>query len=172
MSSSSDRDSTTAHPFDKLRPETVLEAAEVAGLVTDGRLLALNSYENRVWQIGLDDALPVIGKFYRPGRWSNEAILEEHAFAAELAGAGLSVGYVVWLARGGMLLASLLSSMPAWRAIDPLPVLANFRDDDEDDDDESLDSLVKKGGAGKAAKPAQEPASADPDVPLDDGATT
>jgi hypothetical protein len=85
---------------------------------------------------------------------------------------GLSVGYVVWLARGGMLLASLLSSMPAWRAIDPLPVLANFRDEDEDDDDESLDSLVKKGGAGKAAKPAQDPTSAAPDVPLDDGATT
>jgi hypothetical protein len=90
---------------------------------------------------------------------------------------GLSVGYVVWLARGGMLLASLLSSMPAWRAIDPLPVLASFRDDDEDADDESLDSLVKKGGAGKAAKPApvdagQDPDSVDPDIPLDGGATT
>jgi len=90
---------------------------------------------------------------------------------------GLSVGYVVWLARGGMLLASLLSSMPAWRAIDPLPVLANFRDNDEDgDDDESLDSLVRKGGANKEAKPAAAddattPDSADPDVPLGDGAT-
>jgi hypothetical protein len=98
---------------------------------------------------------------------------------------GLSVGYVVWLARGGMLLASLLSSMPAWRAIDPLPVLAAFRDDDEDKaDDESLDSLVRKGGANKEAKPAGEdagedtgedtaatPDGVDPDVPLDDGAT-
>jgi hypothetical protein len=90
---------------------------------------------------------------------------------------GLSVGYVVWLARGGMLLASLLSSMPAWRAIDPLPVLATFRDGDEDEDDEALDSLVKKGGANKAAKPAgvdagATPGSDGPDVSLDDGATT
>jgi hypothetical protein len=90
---------------------------------------------------------------------------------------GLSVGYVVWLARGGMLLASLLSSMPAWRAIDPLPVLASFRDNDEDDaDDESLDSLVRKGGANKEDKPAgadaaATPDSADPDVPLGDDAT-
>jgi hypothetical protein len=88
---------------------------------------------------------------------------------------GLSVGYVVWLARGGMLLASLLSSMPAWRAIDPLPVLASFRDDDEDNaEDESLDALVRKGGTNKAAKPegtAATPDSADPDLPLDDSAT-
>lgn len=90
---------------------------------------------------------------------------------------GLSVGYVVWLARGGMLLASLLSSMPAWRAIDPLPVLASFRDDDEDSaDDESLDALVRKGGANKAAKPsasneAATPDNVDPEFPLDDGAT-
>jgi hypothetical protein len=87
------------------------------------------------------------------------------------------VGYVVWLARGGMLLASLLSSMPAWRAIDPLPVLANFRDDDDDADDESLDSLVKKGGANKHTKPAASDAAkpadgVEPDLPLDDGATT
>jgi len=90
---------------------------------------------------------------------------------------GLSVGYVVWLARGGMLLASLLSSMPAWRAIDPLPVLASFRDDDEDAaDDESLDSLVRKGGANKAAKPSEPdtaatPDNVDPELPLDGGAT-
>ena len=75
-----------------------------------------------------------------------------------------------------MLLASLLSSMPAWRAIDPLPVRANFRDSEDGDDDESLDSLVRKGGAGKAAKPAgtdglATPEHAEPDVPLDDGAT-
>jgi hypothetical protein len=67
--------------------------------------------------------------------------------------------------------------MPAWRAIDPLPVLATFRDGDEDEDDESLDSLVKKGGANKAAKPAgvdagATPGSDGPDVSLDDGATT
>jgi Ser/Thr protein kinase RdoA (MazF antagonist) len=80
-----------AHPFDCLRPARVLEAAEHLGLHPDGRLLALNSYENRVWQIGLDDGEPVIAKFYRPGRWSDAAIMEEHAFSAELAEAGLSV---------------------------------------------------------------------------------
>ena len=81
----------TEHPFEQLRPERVLEAAEAAGLITDGRLLALNSYENRVWQIGLDEAEPVIAKFYRPHRWSMDAILEEHAFAVELMESGLSV---------------------------------------------------------------------------------
>ncbi len=82
---------TAPHPFESLTPDCVLDAAEAAGRVTDGRLLALNSYENRVWQIGIEDGTPVVGKFYRPGRWSDEAILEEHAFSAELAGAGLSV---------------------------------------------------------------------------------
>ncbi|NKI35642.1 serine/threonine protein kinase [Wenzhouxiangella sp. XN79A] len=82
---------TDAHPFAALTPDAVLEAAESAGLSTDGRLLALNSYENRVWQIGIEDGVPVIGKFYRPDRWNEPAILEEHAFAAELAAAGLSV---------------------------------------------------------------------------------
>ena len=81
----------SAHPFEQLLPERVLEAAEAAGLLTDGRLLALNSYENRVWQIGLEQADPVIAKFYRPGRWRPESILEEHAFATELKQAGLSI---------------------------------------------------------------------------------
>jgi len=86
-----DAEPGAGHPFERLRPELVLEAAEARGLVTDGRLLPLNSYENRVWQIGLEDAEPVIAKFYRPGRWSDAAIAEEHDFAAELAAAGLSV---------------------------------------------------------------------------------
>lgn len=79
------------HPFERLQPEIVLEAAEALGLLPDGRLLALNSYENRVWQIGLDEAEPVIAKFYRPGRWSDAAIDEEHQFTLELADTGLSV---------------------------------------------------------------------------------
>lgn len=71
-------------PFAGLLPEVVLSAVESLGFVTDSRLLALNSYENRVWQVGLEQGAPIIAKFYRPGRWSDEAILEEHAFALEL----------------------------------------------------------------------------------------
>jgi Ser/Thr protein kinase RdoA (MazF antagonist) len=78
-------------PFAGLGPEVVLESLESLGLRTDGRLLALGSYENRVWQVGLEDAEPVVVKFYRPGRWSDEAIEEEHRFSAELFAGGLSV---------------------------------------------------------------------------------
>lgn len=78
-------------PFAGLGPESILAALESVGLVPDGRLLAHNSYENRVWQAGIEEGEPVVVKFYRPGRWPDSAILEEHAFARELAGAGLSV---------------------------------------------------------------------------------
>lgn len=74
------------HPYARLSPETVLDAIESLGLRCDGRILALNSYENRVYQIGLDSAEPVVAKFYRPDRWSDGQIREEHAFAIELAG--------------------------------------------------------------------------------------
>ena len=74
----------TAHPYASLTPDVVLDALESVGLSCDGTLLALNSYENRVYQAGLADAPPVVAKFYRPGRWSDAAILEEHAFAREL----------------------------------------------------------------------------------------
>lgn len=72
-------------PYSKLSPETVLDAIEALGFRCDGRALALNSYENRVYQIGIEDAEPVVAKFYRPERWSDAAIREEHAFAGELA---------------------------------------------------------------------------------------
>src|SRR5580658_537166 len=72
-------------PYSKLSPETVLDAIEAVGFHCDGRVLALNSYENRVYQIGIEDADPVVAKFYRPGRWADAAIREEHAFSAELA---------------------------------------------------------------------------------------
>jgi len=75
----------TAHPYSSLTPDAVLDALESAGVRGDGRLLALNSYENRVYQVYLEDGPPVIAKFYRPARWSDAAILEEHAFALELA---------------------------------------------------------------------------------------
>ncbi|MCC6202191.1 MAG: serine/threonine protein kinase [Gammaproteobacteria bacterium] len=71
-------------PFAGLLPDTILDAISSIDLVCDGRLLALNSYENRVYQIGIDDSLPLIAKFYRNGRWSDDAILEEHAFTQEL----------------------------------------------------------------------------------------
>ena len=78
-------------PFAGLDPDCILAAAESVGLVPDGRLLALNSYENRVFRVGMEDAAPRVLKFYRPGRWSDAAILEEHAFCAELREADLSV---------------------------------------------------------------------------------
>lgn len=74
-----------ATPYHQLSPDTVLDAVESTGRRVSGHLLALNSYENRVYQIGLEDAEPVVAKFYRPGRWTDAAIGEEHAFAVELA---------------------------------------------------------------------------------------
>ncbi|HKO67739.1 MAG TPA: serine/threonine protein kinase, partial [Burkholderiaceae bacterium] len=74
-----------APPYAELTPDTVLNAVDSTGLATDGRQLALNSYENRVFQVGLEDGSFVVAKFYRPGRWSDAQILEEHAFIAELA---------------------------------------------------------------------------------------
>ena len=74
-----------AHPFETLTPDLVLDAVESIGFLSDARILALNSYENRVYQVGIEDAEPLIAKFYRPQRWTNEAILEEHQFTAELA---------------------------------------------------------------------------------------
>src|SRR5581483_7283528 len=79
------------HPYAGLRPELILDAVESCGMRCDGRLLALNSYENRVWQIGIEDAAPVIAKFYRPARWTDAQILEEHGFARELAQAEVLV---------------------------------------------------------------------------------
>lgn len=75
---------TDKHPYSALTPDTVLNALESVGLPCDGSLLALNSYENRVYQVGIVDAPPLVAKFYRPQRWSDAAILEEHAFAQEL----------------------------------------------------------------------------------------
>ncbi len=72
-------------PYSGLSPEVVLDALEAVGFNCDGRVLALNSYENRVYQIGVEDGEPVVAKFYRPGRWSDAAIREEHAFSSELA---------------------------------------------------------------------------------------
>lgn len=76
---------TVSAPYSNLDPACILDALDSIGVHSDGRLLALNSYENRVYQIGMEAGPPVIAKFYRPGRWSDEAILEEHDFVQELA---------------------------------------------------------------------------------------
>jgi Ser/Thr protein kinase RdoA (MazF antagonist) len=77
--------------FRTLTPEAVIDAVESLGLQADGRVLALNSYENRVLRVGLEDSAPVVAKFYRPARWSDAQIREEHAFVRELHDEGLSV---------------------------------------------------------------------------------
>jgi Ser/Thr protein kinase RdoA (MazF antagonist) len=87
-------------PYSELSPETVLDAIEAVGYRCDGRVLALNSYENRVYQIGIEDGDPVVAKFYRPARWSDAAIREEHGFAQELAAQEIPV--VAPLRRDGV----------------------------------------------------------------------
>ncbi len=87
----SDNRAMRAHPFSRLTPDFITQAVESLGYAADGRLLALNSYENRVYQVGIDDAAPVIAKFYRPGRWTRDAIQEEHDFVVELASADIPV---------------------------------------------------------------------------------
>ena len=77
--------------YDALNPQAVLEALDAVGLHGDGRVLQLNSYENRVFQVFLEDGSAVVAKFYRPGRWSDAQILEEHGFALELAEAEVPV---------------------------------------------------------------------------------
>lgn len=74
----------TQAPYQGLTPDMILTAVESAGFICDGRLQALNSYENRVYQVGIENTKPMIVKFYRPQRWSDAAILEEHQFAFEL----------------------------------------------------------------------------------------
>src|SRR6185369_10154987 len=72
------------HPFQRLTPDHVMDAVESQGFICDRRVFALNSYENRVYQVGIEESQPLIAKFYRPGRWSEEQIQEEHSFCFEL----------------------------------------------------------------------------------------
>lgn len=85
MNNSSPPPAEQPAPYAELTPDLILHAVESANYRCDGRLLGLNSYENRVYQIGIEDEQPLIAKFYRPARWSDAAILEEHAFSQELA---------------------------------------------------------------------------------------
>jgi Ser/Thr protein kinase RdoA (MazF antagonist) len=80
-----------SRPYENLTPDAVLDALESIGLRGDGRMLGLNSYENRVYQISLEDSSHVVAKFYRPARWTDAQILEEHAFGLELAGREIPV---------------------------------------------------------------------------------
>lgn len=80
-----------AEHFHRLTPDDVFDAVEVGGRRCTGRFIILNSYENRVYQLELDDGTMVVGKFYRPGRWSREAVEDEHRFLQELAAEELPV---------------------------------------------------------------------------------
>src|SRR3977135_4107123 len=84
-------DASHVKPFTGLSPDVVLDAATSVGLDVDGRLFALNSYENRVYQLGSSAGGSLVLKFYRPERWTDEQIGEEHEFTAEMAAAELPV---------------------------------------------------------------------------------
>lgn len=77
--------------FSALSPDRVMDATESLGYRCDARNLELNSFENRVYQIGVEDGEPLIGKFYRPDRWSDEQIIEEHDLTLRLEGQDVSV---------------------------------------------------------------------------------
>ncbi|KUJ82834.1 serine/threonine protein kinase [Microbulbifer flavimaris] len=83
--------SDSHHPYEALTPDMVIDCVESVGLWSDARIFPLNSYENRVYQVGIEGAEPLIAKFYRPGRWTDAQILEEHAFTRELVEAEIPV---------------------------------------------------------------------------------
>src|SRR5882672_1953977 len=95
MSEPRETSPSNERPFAALSPDLVLDALDAVGLRGDGRLIQLNSYENRVFQVFLEDGRVVVTKFYRPQRWSDAQILEEHAFANELAASEIPVA-AVW----------------------------------------------------------------------------
>jgi Ser/Thr protein kinase RdoA (MazF antagonist) len=97
-----DRQLSDEEPFALLTPDFVMDAVESLGFLCDARVYPLNSYENRVYQVGIEEAEPLIAKFYRPGRWSPEQIEEEHRFSADLAELELSV-VAPWTREGASL---------------------------------------------------------------------
>ena len=84
-------ETTANEDYAALDPDTIIDAIESVGFESSGQILALNSYENRVYRLGIEDSPAVIAKFYRPLRWSDEQILEEHHFCDELVDAELPV---------------------------------------------------------------------------------
>lgn len=103
--------------FASLTPDFMLNALDAAGLHGDGRMLQLNSYENRVLQLHLEDGRVAVAKFYRPGRWSDAQILEEHQFALELAEAEVPVA-APWILSSNNAALRLLGSPPTLASID------------------------------------------------------
>ncbi|MDR2851864.1 MAG: serine/threonine protein kinase [Burkholderiaceae bacterium] len=104
------------HPYESLTPDVVFDALATLGLNGDGRLLALGSYENRVYQVHLEDGRALVLKFYRPGRWSSAQILEEHAFACELAASEIPVvAPLEWAGRTLHEHAGFAFSVSPWR---------------------------------------------------------
>jgi Ser/Thr protein kinase RdoA (MazF antagonist) len=97
----SSSESPSETPYADLNPDTVLDALDAVGLRGDGRLIQLNSYENRVFQVFLEDGRVIVAKFYRPQRWTDAQILEEHGFAAELAAAEIPVATALPLTIDG-----------------------------------------------------------------------
>ncbi len=93
-----------AHDFFDLQPELVMDATEEAGFQPTGEFLQLNSYENRVFRIKLEDKSQIVAKFYRPGRWSREQILEEHEFLWELGSEDIEVNQPAKLKNGSTIL--------------------------------------------------------------------
>ena len=92
-------------PYARLTPDRMLDALESVGLRGDGRFIALNSYENRVYQVSLEDGRTLVAKFYRPGRWSDAQIREEHDFVADLAAREIPVVAPLALDASGATLA-------------------------------------------------------------------
>ncbi len=88
---SDSENNTQPHAYQALTPDLVMDAVESLGHWCDARVFALNSYENRVYQVGIEGKSPLIAKFYRPERWSDEQILEEHQFSQQLFDLGVSV---------------------------------------------------------------------------------
>jgi len=103
MAAMSTATATSNTPYATLTPDCLLDALDSVGLIPDGRLLALNSFENRVYQVGMDAGPPLVVKFYRPGRWSAAAIQEEHDFTLDLAERELPVVAPLQFADGGTL---------------------------------------------------------------------
>ena len=115
-------DAPPAIAFEGLTPDAVLDALDRVGLRGDGRILQLNSYENRVFQVMLEDGGAVVAKFYRPARWTDEQIVEEHAFAMELAAAEVPVVAPLALHAAADGVRLLPDQAPSTLAVGPAPL--------------------------------------------------